>query len=67
MHTYCCDGNPIPSFQGEPEPVAIPESCDALTEMIWNNLDEANKISLYVCYISLASGGTVCRMVNKYQ
>lgn len=67
LHTYRCDGNPIPSFQGEPEPVAIPESCDALTEMIWNNLDEANKISLYVCYISLASGRTVCRMVNKYQ
>lgn len=65
IHTYVCDGNPIPTFQGEPERVAIPNDIDAFAENIWNNLDADNKISLYVRYIDLESGKSDCRMINK--
>lgn len=65
IHTYVCDGNPIPTFQGEPERVAIPDSIDAFTDSLWNALDENNKISLYVRYIDLATGETENRMINK--
>lgn len=65
IHTYVCDGNPIPTFQGEPERVLIPNDIDAFTQEIWNALDESNKISLYVRYIDLATGKEVSRLVNK--
>lgn len=65
IHTYVCDGNPIPTFQGEPERVAIPDSIDELTENLWKNLDENNKISLYVRYTSLEDGSIEERMINK--
>ena len=65
IHTYVCDGNPIPTFQGEPERVAIPNDIDELTEKLWNNLDENNKISLYVRYVDLATGECESRMINK--
>ncbi len=65
IHTYVCDGNPIPTFQGEPERVAIPNCIDKFTEDIWNNLDENNKISVYVRYIDLKTGETENRMINK--
>ncbi len=65
IHTYVCDGNPIPTFQGEPERVAIPNDIDTFAEKIWNNLDADNKISLYVRYIDLESGNSECRMINK--
>ncbi len=65
IHTYVCDGNPIPTFQGEPERVSIPDDIDAFTKDIWENLDEDNKISLYVTYTDLATGETDCRMINK--
>ena len=65
IHTYVCDGNPIPTFQGEPERVAIPNDIDAFTSEIWNALDENNKISLYVRYIDLATGTETNRMINK--
>ena len=65
IHTYVTDGNPIPTFQGEPERVAIPSDIDEFTETIWNNLNEANKISLYVCYTDLESGERNTRMINK--
>ena len=67
LHTYNCDGNPIPTFTGEPERVAIPDDIDKLTDSLWNNLDENNKISLYVRYIDLADGSVQNRMVNKNQ
>lgn len=67
LHTYVCDGNPIPTFQGEPERVAIPDSIDAFTDELWNALDENNKISLYVRYVDLATGETENRMINKNQ
>ncbi len=65
IHTYVCDGNPIPTFQGEPERVSIPNDIDAFTTDIWNNLDADNKISLYVCYTDLATGEVETRMINK--
>ena len=67
LHTYVCDGNPIPTFQGEPERVAIPDCIDTFTEKLWNALDEDNKISLYVRYIDLETGETENRLVNKNQ
>ena len=65
IHTYVCDGNPIPTFQGEPERIAIPDSIDDFTKEIWDSLDESNKISLYVRYIDLQSGECESRMINK--
>ena len=65
IHTYVRNGDPIPTFQGEPERVAIPNCIDEFTEMIWNNLDENNKISLYVRYTDLATGESESRMLNK--
>ena len=68
IHTYVCDGNPvIPTFQGEPERVAILDSIDEMTDMLWNNLNEANKISLFVRYTDLATGAYEQRIVNKHQ
>ena len=65
IHTYNCDGNPIPTFTGEPERVEIPDDIDEFTDDIWNNLNEQNKISLYVRYINLESGEYCDRMINK--
>ena len=65
IHTYVCDGNPIPTFQGEPERVSIPDSIDDFTQEIWESLDENNKISLYVRYTDLATGAEENRMVNR--
>lgn len=64
IHTYMCDGNPIPTFTGEPERVEIPNDIDEFTDKLWHNLNAANKISLYVRYISLENGSTVNRMIN---
>lgn len=65
LHTYVQDGNPIPTFQGEPERVAITGTLDAFAEMIWNNLNEANKISLYVRFTDLATGAYQEKLYNK--
>ena len=65
IHTYVCDGNPIPTFQGEPERVAIDNDIDAFTNDLWNALDDNNKISLYVRYTDLATGECDSRMINK--
>lgn len=65
IHTYVTDGNPIPTFQGEPERVAIPNDIDAFTESIWNNLNEDNKISLFVRYTNLTTGEKTERLINK--
>ena len=68
IHTYVCDGNPvIPTFQGEPERVAIDGDVDAFTNMLWTNLNEANKISLFVRYTDLESGEYEQRIINKHQ
>jgi len=65
IHTYVTDGNPIPTFQGEPERVEIPNDIDAFTNNLWENLNEDNKISLYVRYTSLANGEITERLINK--
>ena len=65
IHTYVCDGNPIPTFQGEPERVAIPNDIDEFTDTLWTNLNEDNKISLYVIYTDLETGKEETRLINK--
>ena len=65
IHTYVCDGNPIPTFQGEPERVFIPNCIDEFTKEIWDNLDKDNKISLYVRYTDLKTGEITERLINK--
>ena len=65
LHTYVCDGNPIPTFQGEPERMTVCDSIDEMTERLWNALNENNKISLYVRYVDLATGRAESRLVNK--
>lgn len=65
IHTYQGDGNPLPTFAGEPERVAIPDSIDAFTEELWDGLNEDNKISLYVRYTDPATGKYEDRLINK--
>ncbi len=65
IHTYVTDGNPIPTFQGEPERVEIYDDIDAFTNEIWDNLDENNKISLYVRYTNLKTNEIEYRLINK--
>ena len=65
IHTYNCDGNPIPTFTGEPERVKIPNEIGAFADTLWQNLNESNKISLYVRYTDLASGKYEKVLVNK--
>lgn len=67
IHTYVCDGAPIPTFQGEPERVAIGNDIDAFTNELWSSLDEDNKISLYVRTIDLKTGEIENRMINKFE
>ena len=66
LHTYVTDGDPLPTFQGEPERVRIPDDIDAFTTDIWENLDLSNKISLYVRYTDLASGKEKYRLINRF-
>ena len=66
IHTYKCDGNPIPSFEGEPEKIAVPEGCiDCFTKTVWNSLNEDNKVSLFVRFVDLETGESETRIVNK--
>ena len=65
IHTYMGDGNPLPSFEGEPAPVAIEGDIDAFTSFVWENLNEDNKVSLFVRYIDIATGAYESRIVNK--
>ena len=65
IHTYMNDGNPLPSFEGEPEWVKIESDIDTFTEMIWKNLNGDNKVSLFVRYIDIATGKYETRIVNK--
>lgn len=65
IHTYVTDGNPLPTFQGEPERVAVPADIDAFTDEIWESLDEDNRISLYVRYTDIETGKQETRLINK--
>ena len=65
IHTYMHDGNPLPSFQGEPKKVELAGDIDSFTELVWNSLNEDNKVSLFVRYIDIATGKLETRIVNK--
>ena len=66
IHTYNADGNPLPSFEGEPKTLSLPDTdIDSLTDIIWNNLNSENKVSLFVRYIDIESGEYESRIVNK--
>ena len=66
IHTYQADGNPLPSFEGEPKTLILPDlSIDEMTDLIWKNLNEDNKVSLFVRYLDLATGETETKIVNK--
>ena len=67
IHTYKCDGDPLPSFEGEPKLIAVPDDIDAFTDTLWSSLNEDNKVSLFVRYIDIASGTCATRIVNKNQ
>lgn len=67
IHTYMHDGNPLPSFEGEPKWVNIPDSMEEFTDMLWNSLNEENKVSLFVRYIDIETGKYETRIVNKNQ
>ena len=64
LHTYITDGNPIPTFQGEPERVSIPEDLDRFTQEIWENLDRLNRVSLYTRYTDPVTGQYEERLIN---
>lgn len=65
IHTYKCDGNPLPSFEGEPKRVAMSDDMEAFAEMLWNSLNEDNKVSLFVRYIDIETGKEETKIVNK--
>lgn len=65
IHTYMNDGNPLPSFEGEPEWIGLEGDIDTFTDLIWNSLNEENKVSLFVRYINIADGTYETRIVNK--
>ena len=68
LHTYVCDGNPvIPTFQGEPARVAIPADIETFTQELWENLDENNKISLFVRYTDLETRQFEQKIINKHR
>ena len=67
IHTYISDGNPLPSFEGEPTKVGISGDIDAFTDLIWKNLNAENKVSLFVRYINIETGRYESRIVNKNQ
>ena len=67
IHTYMHDANPLPSFEGEPKWISIPDDMNAFTEALWNSLNEENKVSLFVRYIDIATGTYETKIINKNQ
>lgn len=65
IHTYLCDGNPLPSFEGEPKLVAIQDNIEIFTELLWNSLNADNKVSLFVRYINIETGEYETKIINK--
>ena len=65
IHTYKCDGNPLPSFEGEPKLVAIPDDMDTFADTHWNSLNADNKVSLFVRYIDIETGTYESKIINK--
>ena len=66
IHTYMGDGSPLPSFEGEPKKVAIPNDLDEFADGLWNALNEDNKVSLFVRFIDIATGEAKSKIINKY-
>jgi IMP cyclohydrolase len=67
IHTYARNEEPLPSFEGEPKLVDIPDDIEAFTELVWNSLNEENKVSLFVRFIDIATGTYETRIINKNQ
>ncbi len=67
IHTYMGDGSPLPSFEGEPKKVAIPDDIEEFTNGLWNALNEDNKVSLFVRFIDIATGEEQTKIVNKFE
>jgi hypothetical protein len=67
IHTYARNEDPLPSFEGEPKLVDIPDEIDAFTDLVWNSLNEENKISLFVRFIDIETGKYETRILNKNQ
>ncbi len=66
IHTYAGDGNPLPSFEGEPKTLTLPDcDIDTFADTVWNNLNDENKVSLFVRYINLENGESETRIINK--
>ncbi|MBR4014145.1 MAG: inosine monophosphate cyclohydrolase, partial [Clostridia bacterium] len=65
IHTYKCDGNPIPSFYGEPEAVELPNTAEELADLVWKNLNEDNKVSLFVRAVPLDGSEPTEIIINK--
>ncbi len=65
ISTYMHDGNPLPSFEGEPRPVDIPDDMDGFADMLWSSLDQDNKVSLFVRYIDIETGEYTSKIINK--
>ncbi len=65
IHTYMGDGNPLPSFEGEPELITVSDTIDEFTDLLWSSLNEDNKVSLFVRYIDIATGEYETKIVNK--
>lgn len=66
IHTYQCDGNPLPAFVGEPKQVEIPDNIDQFAQLIWNSLHQENKISLFVCFRDLKTATMEVKIINKH-
>lgn len=67
IHTYMHDGNPLPSFEGEPKLVAVPNDMESFAGMLWKSLNEENKVSLFVRFIDIATGKYETKIINKNQ
>ena len=67
IHTYMCDSDPLPSFEGEPKLIQVPDSMEEFTELLWNSLNQENKVSLFVRYIDIETGKYETKIVNKNQ
>ena len=65
LHTYHGDGSPLPSFEGEPKPVAVPDDIEAFADLLWDSLNEENKVSLFVRYIDIKTGEAHSKIINK--
>lgn len=65
IHTYMGDGNPLPSFEGEPDLISIPDNLDEFADKLWNSLNSENKVSLFVRYIDLETGKNNSKIINK--